>query len=204
MLINYKEIMKYPKYKNQHGFTLIEILVVVSIISISVFMATDFIAMGFKTARFTEEQDTAVQVARRSMEMIVKEIRGANTSEQGDYPLILTDDEEVIFFSDLDNDNEFEKIRYYVDNTELKKSVTEPGALYDYSGVPITTISAGYLNNDSEAVFIFYDETYTATDIINEVRLVKINLKINVTPSIAPNDVYVSSDVNLRNLKDNL
>lgn len=190
------------KYKQ--GFTLIEILVVVSIISVSVFIATDFITMGFRAVQFTKEQDMAVQTARRSMAMIVKEIRGANTSEQGDYPLILADDEEIIFFSDIDNDNEFEKIRYYIDGTELKKSVTEPGALHDYSGLPVTTVSAKYLNNNSEAVFVYYDETYTETDIINKIRLIKINLKINVTPSVAPNDVYVSSDVNLRNLKDNL
>ncbi len=189
--------------KNQ-GFSLIEISVVITIIMVSAFIATDFISMGFRTAQFTKEQDTAVQIARNSMATIVKEIRGANTSEQGDYPLIVTDDEEVVFFSDIDNDNEFEKIRYYVNGTQLNKAVTEPGPLHDYSGISTNTINAEYLNNGSEAVFVYYDETYTETDVINEIRLIKVNLKINVTPSVAPNDIYVSSDVNLRNLKDNL
>ncbi len=189
---------------NNKGFSLIEITVVISIILISIYITTDFISMGFKTARFADEQDTAVKTARNSMETIIKEIRGANISEQGDYPLLLIDDEEIIFFSDIDNDDEFEKIRYYIDNTQLKKTVTEPGPAYDYSSAPINTVSANYLNNDADPVFVYYDDSYIETDVINRVRLIKVNLKINVTPSIAPNDVYVSSDVNLRNLKDNL
>ncbi len=188
----------------QTGFTLIEVMVVISITTVLVFMSMDFITMGFRTARFTKEQDTAVQIARNTMQMLVREIRGANTSERGDYPLILTDDDELIFFSDIDNDNEFEKIRYFLDNSQLKKEVTEPGALYDYTEIPTNTIAAEYVNNDSEAIFIFYDENYSETDIINRIRLIKVVLKINVTPAIAPNDIYVSSDVNLRNLKDNL
>ena len=39
---------------------------------------------------------------------------------------------------------------------------------------------------------------------INEVRLINVILKINVTPLVAPNDYYVETDIQLRNLKDNL
>ncbi len=190
--------------KQNKGFTLIEVLVVISIMLIATYISMDYLSLAFKTVRFSDEQSTAVQVARNTMEIIVKEIRGANTSEQGDYTLAAINDDDLAFYSDVDNDDVFEKVRYLVSSTTLLRIITEPGPSNDYSIEGATSTIAQYLNNGEDAIFEYYDENNTETAAINTVRLIRIILKINVTPTIAPNDIFVISDVNLRNLKDNL
>lgn len=193
------------KIKNQKaGFTIIELMVSVAIVTVIVYICMDYLLLAFKAARYSDEQQEAVTIARNSMDIITKEIRGANSSEQGGYPLSFIEDDEIIFFSDIDDDNIYEKIRYFVSGITLTRVINEPGALNDYNTSGTSTSIADYINNISEPIFIYYDDNHNETDIINNVRLIQFNLKINVTPAIAPNDVYVKSEVNLRNLKDNL
>src|SRR3989339_105358 len=138
--------MKYFNKKNC-GFTLPEVLVYMAIF-VSVFvLGANYIITGFKTSRFASEQETAIQYARKATEIMAKELRGANSSEQGAYPL---------------------------DTTE------------------------------AENLFTYYDSNNATSTSINSIRLIKTSIKINVTPGIAPNDYYVETSVQLRNLKDNL
>ncbi len=175
-----------------------------SIILIITAISTDFLSRAFRSSRFISEQDQAVTNARRAINIIKKEIRGANSSDRGDYPLNSINNDELIFFSDINSDNITDKVRYYVDGTNLIKEVTQPGVLSDYSGTPESQIISQFMNNAEEDIFVYYDRDYNETSLINEVRLIKIILKINVTPNISPNDYYVETDVTLRNLKDNL
>lgn len=198
----YSEILLFSK--NIKAFTLVEILVTMSIFMIIVFMSSNFLTNSFKNSRFISEQDDAVTNARRALDVSKKEIRGANSSEQGDYALATIEDDNFIFYSDVDNDGEMEKIRYYLVGTDLIKQLTEPGPSKDYTLAPSSQTISHFMNNQEESVFTYYDSNYNETSLINEVRLIKINLKINVTPTISPNDYYVETDITLRNLKDNL
>jgi hypothetical protein len=60
------------------------------------------------------------------------------------------------------------------------------------------------MNNQEDTIFTYYDSDHSEANIINDIRLVNIQLKINVTPNIAPNDYWARTDIQLRNLKDNL
>lgn len=195
---------KPNQINNEKGFSLIEILVVMSIFLIIITMAANFIIYGFQGISFGSEQETAIENARKAMEEMTKEIRGANSSESGSYPLAMVNDDEIIFYTDTDIDGQMEKIRYYLASSTLIKETTEPGTANDYSAAPEVTDVAYYINNQVEPIFYYFDSNNEETDIINEIRLVNIRLKVNVTPEKAPNDYYVESDVNLRNLKDNL
>lgn len=196
--------MSNNKLYKKSGFTLVEVLITISIMAIIGSIVLSFIVMGFKSTRFESEQSIAVETARDSINTMIKEIRGANSSELGDYPISLIDDYEFTYYTDIDEDGETEKIRYYLDSLELIKEIIEPGALKDYTGPPASTTIAQYVNNQEESIFIYYDSANNETGAINEVRMIKIILKINVTPEIAPNDIYVETNVSLRNLKSNL
>jgi len=189
---------------NKKGFTLIEIMVTMTIFSFVVVMASDFIITSFRGNRFSSEQEQAVTNARRAIDITKKEIRGANSSEQGDYPIRTIEEDDFSYYSDVDNDGEMERIRYYLNGTNLIKELTEPGPIGNYSPAPLITTISKYMNNKEENIFTYYDSSHNETSLINEVRLVNISLKINVTPTISPNDYYVETDVTLRNLKDNL
>ncbi len=181
-----------------------EMMVFIGIVSIVSLMFSNFVANIFATSQFEVEQSIAVEDARDSIEVVKKELRGAIQSEQGSYNLQLIEDQDLIYFADVDNDSEAEKVRYYRDDTLLMREITEPGVLNLYDGVLASTTIARFINNQEEDIFIYYDGSNNITTLINEVRLIGINLRINVTPEIAPNDYYVMSSVMLRNLKDNL
>lgn len=181
-----------------------EISITAAIFLTVVLLAGDFIIKGFRSTTFGSEQETAIQNARRGMEIMTKEIRGTNNSERGDYPLSTIENNDLVYYSDINDDGQMERVRYFLDDTLLKKITTAPGPADDYNMPSATTTIAEYVNNQAEAIFTYYDNNYAETEDLDSVRLINIKLKINVTPERAPNDYYVETDIHLRNLKDNL
>jgi len=196
-------MLNKKKLKYSKGFTLVELIAVISILTLTSFLAGDIIVTGLKTTRYESEQAAAVEYARKSMEIIAKDLRGANTSEKGDYPIAVAEDNELVFFNDVNGDDLMEKIRYYLDDTNLVREIYLPGALKDYGVFGASSAIANHLNNLDIPIFTFYDSGSTETEAINRIRMVRIRLMINVTPAIAPNDYILESDITLRNLKDN-
>jgi len=192
-----------PKFRKK-AFSLIEVLIAIVIAAVLTFIINRFIVQSYKSITFASEQEIAVEHARSAIGTMIKEIRSAGFSEQGAYALLTIEEQDFIYYSDIDTDGETEKIRYFLDDTELKKVVTEPGTLADYNGSTVTSTIASYMNNQEEIIFTYYDSDYLEASSINDIRLVNIQLKINVTPEIAPNDYWARTDVHLRNLKDNL
>lgn len=180
-----------------------EILVVISILTLAYIITSDMIVSGLKMTRYESEQASAVEYARKSMGVITKDIRGANTSEKGDYPILTAQENELTFFNDINGDDLMEKIRYYLDGINLIREIHLPGPANDYSVFSASSTIATYVNNDDAPIFTFYDSGSAETDVINQIRMVRTYIMINVTPAIAPNDYVLESDVNLRNLKDN-
>lgn len=192
------------KKNNESGFTIIELMMAVSIATILSYMGYSFIANGMKSTTFENEQAIAITTARRALDTMAVELRGANDSDKGDYVINSIDDDQLTFFSDIDKDNSYEKISYYKDGVSLKRIFYKADADKNYTIASATTTIAQYLNNNEEPIFKYYEGNSTSTEatIINKVRLINISLKINVTPWRAPGDYYVSTSVKLRNLND--
>lgn len=181
-----------------------ETLVAVGILMMIMFISGDYIASVFRAFRFGSEFDEAVINGRRAVEDISREIRGANNSDRGEYPIALAEAQDMVFYSDHDYDNDYDRIRYFIDNRTLYKVITDPGAAHDYTGVTATTTIANYVNNGGQEAFLYYDGTVAETTDLDAIRLVRIHLLFNVTPGVAPDDILVETDVHLRNLKTNL
>jgi prepilin-type N-terminal cleavage/methylation domain-containing protein len=189
---------------NNRGLSLLEIMITISIMSLIILIGTDFIISGLKSSNFMSQQEEAVIIARKSSEEVTKQIREIKSSENGDYPIALASSQELIVFGDEDGDGKSDKIRYYLDGSKLLKEVTRPGTNNAYSGEKVISEVALFINNQSEPIFTYYDEKRIETTEINKIRLITTNLKINVNPAIAPQDIYIENDIQLRNLKDNL
>ncbi|NTU98758.1 prepilin-type N-terminal cleavage/methylation domain-containing protein [Candidatus Falkowbacteria bacterium] len=198
------------KITAHNGFTFIEVMVTMAIFTLLTVMISEFLINGLRSNVFGYEQDAAVQNARQTANMIAKEVREAMTSVRGDYMINVVATNTITFFADVDNNGYAEKIRYFTQDANLKRGIISA------SGTPLNYFAneekvqtvATYLNNKSLHIFSYYDATSTPianpTANKNRIRLIHILLKINVTPDRAPADYFYETDVQIRNLKDNL
>ena len=96
------------------SFTLIESLVAILVFTLIMGAVSGLIVMVYRTYGYTWQQSIAIEEARRGIETMVKEIREARTGDDGSYPIEKADDKEFIFYSDIDKDNEVERVRYFL------------------------------------------------------------------------------------------
>lgn len=193
--------------RKTYGFTILEILIAIGILIIISVIGVNFFVQNFHTYMFSLEMSDAIYQARKGTETAIKELREARDSEFGNYAIEDASAQELIFFSDIDDDQTTERVRYFLDNSDLKKGVIDPTEeAYPIENEVIRTI-AQYIRNGSQDVFIYYDgdnNQLTVPDQLNQIKLIKIFLKININPDRAPQDFNLESVVQLRNLKENL
>jgi len=96
------------------GFTLIETLVAIVIFTIMMGGLFALVVTSYENYNYLWEQVLAVHHARRGVRTMIKEIREATMGEDGSYPISYAGDKEFIFFSDIDKDDEVERVRYYL------------------------------------------------------------------------------------------
>jgi len=194
------------------GFSLAEIVIVIAIAT-AIFLAVfNFGNSIFYFNSNAQKNLSAQSDARRVLKTIVKELRSASPSSLGAYPIILASSTAITFFSNIDTDSYKEQIRYFLQGNELKKGVIKP------SGSPLTYNPANEkffllirdINNQGAAIFEYFDSNYTGTSSpiaepvqATKVRLVRINVYIEKDPNKSLGPVMVTSQVFLRNLKDN-
>ena len=182
------------------------------------FLLSTFFLTGFFVnlffAGFLEDSISGAQDARAVLRTMAREIRTASSSNLGTYTIATASPQTFIFYSDIDDDGLKERIRYFLDDTDLKKGVIKPSGnplVYDPASEIIVSVLVQNVKNDSQNIFDYYDTNYDGTtDPLSEpinlisVRLVKITIIIDADENRAPVAKTFTSQVSLRNLKDNL
>ena len=199
--------------QGQSGVTLIELMVVVFIFVLVMAVMAVFFDYFFDSYYFTFDQGRSIDEVKVSVDRFSREVREAQSSQEGAYPLQVANDQEISFYSDVDNDGQVEFVRYFLSGNNLMRGVIEPGSPPNvYSpGTEATRIISEYVRNGVEPVFYYYNGSWPS-DVVNnplvladrllETRLVEINLMINTSPN-TQDDLEVSTRVMIRNLKTN-
>ena len=145
--------------KNKTGISLLEIIVYIAIFIMLAIIVTRFVAQGYKVYYFGQEQNDAIRFAQTGVETMVKEIREARPGDNGAYPLELADDQEFIFYSDIDQDDKTERVRYFLDGTNFIKGVINPSEdePVNYGGEEATTTLSQYVRNATSSIFYYYN-----------------------------------------------
>lgn len=200
-------LLKFSK-----GFTLIEILIVMGVMTILSGIVYQFVVQGNDLFIQSRDQALAQDTLRKVMDSLAKELRKAQTADNGAFLLGATNEQSIIFYSDIDNDNHRERIRYFLDGTDFKKGVIEPTEnpiQYPSETEIITTIVSDVRN--SAAIFTYFDENYTGTEDpleqpinLADVRLVHMYFLVDVDPNQPPEPISIETSVMIRNLKTNL
>jgi len=195
---------------------LAEVLVVIFAFSFAIATLGNFILTSYRAYNYNFQQIAAINEARRGIEIMVKEIREAKTGDDGSYPLVQAGDLQFIFYSDIDLDAVTERVRYFLDGSNLKKGVIKSSGdppIYDLSGETISILSQYVRNAASSPIFTYYNGDWPADTINNplptltrlsETKLMHVYLKINVDPNRPPDNFELESDTQIRNLKTNL
>lgn len=203
-----KKISKLNK-----GYSLAEIVVVLAILGILVSVVGKFQRDYVVFSRIFNNELNLVDDARKILRPMANEIRSASPSATGAYAIESAATSSFVFFSDISGDVKTERVRYFLSGTTLKKGVkSASGNPATYGTETITDVVSG-IRNGSSAVFEYYDTNYvgssTSTPLTypistDSIRLVKITFVIDAISSDSISSTTVSTQVSLRNLKDNL
>lgn len=202
--------------KRVRGLSLVEMLVAIFIMSASMVGFTMLLTSSWKSNKFILETGRAsIQVNRASTE-IINNLRKVRQADNGDYPIESGDDFDIQVYIDIDGDGVVERVHYWLDdaNDRLMRGIREPSTSQPptyAAGDGSTSIVAEYIVNEaSQPVFYYYNENYPG-DIVNNplttpvsiqnVRLVRVLLRVNIDPIRAPENINVESFVDLRNLE---
>ena len=183
-----------------------------ALVWISVFLAAMWAIVGsilsfYRANTYTLEQAQAVSDARRSIAHVVKVLREAHYSSEGAYPIVAMGTSTISFYADVDADPLVERVRYFITGSELRQGTVDPSGDPPAYTAPetVNTITYFIRNNEQHVdTFEYFDSTGTKiTDMndVTEVRFVRIDTVINVSPTKLPNELLMRSSATLRNLR---
>lgn len=186
------------------GFSLVEMLVALAIFStISILLAT-FLSQSLKSYRVRKEESDEQQKASHIMREFEKTTRAATK-------ILTADENELKFYRYFDlTSSSPTQIRYFIDGNQFKIGETkpvgvEPNITYPQSAETIHLIVEDVENPN--LIFEYYDggkSTLTAPVDTTKIRLIKLTISLDQDTSKPPQAVTETTEINLRNLKDNL
>ncbi len=189
------------------GFSLLEMLVVIAITASVVVALIVAIQYVYRGQRFVFEQADATRSARIGIERAVADMREASYADNGAYPIVAMSTSTMTFYSDIDDDSSFERVRYFLSDKVLYQGVVDAaGTPPTYDGSETTTALATDVRNDALSVplFTYYDADGNAlSDLadLDAVAFVLVRLVVNLEPSRAPNDFELRASATLRNIE---
>lgn len=197
------------------GFTLLELILATFIFGLIAAGVAGFAVYYFQNYAFSFEQQQAIGGAQTSLTAMIREIREARMGDNGAWPLVQTDDNAFIFYSDVTNDGRSDRVRYFLDGNELKKGVIEPTQVpvsYPPANEQVRAVAAN-LDNGGLPIFTYYNGSWPGDTLNNPLvpnsrllntRYVSVYLRLNVSPNVGSGPFELTSGVQIRSLKDNL
>lgn len=196
------------------GMTLAEVLVAVAIFAVVMIAVGTFEANIFSYNNSISGSLNTTQNAQAILKTMLKELREIAPGVNGSYPLVSAGSTTLTFFSDPDNDGTTEQVTYSLIGTNLYRAMINPSgspAVYNYSNQSTTTLVTSVRNGASLPVFQYYDTNYTGTSsaltqpvMSTVVRLIRVNLALDIDQNRAPIQVIYTVQTSLRNIKNNL
>lgn len=199
--------------RNRHrrsGFTLVELVVAMAIVAV---VAVLFMRLSRditdSTLRFSGSLVTQ-QSIQATLEVMIPEIRSIAQSNDGAFPISAAATSSFEFYSDIDRDGLFDRVRYFLSDTTFKKGVIEP------TGSPLTYATSNEVVRDlvynvvpAVQIFSYYDSTATSSQSTALplpidpllIKTVRISLFANQGTASKPSIVGVNNEATIRNLR---
>jgi len=191
---------------SQKGFTLLEVVMAIGIFSIlmvgiNILFISLYRQQGASTAMIER-----TRVMNILIDTISRELREGNRGENGHFFIETAANDTVTFYSDIDDDDQTERVSYSLSGSVLSKSVTEPGSDLQYSAPATVTVVCSEVQNGSTPIFTYYDENYSGAGssmtlpvAILDVRLIGVSLTTNSTDRYKSYPLHIETKIQLRN-----
>ncbi|MEQ1499918.1 MAG: prepilin-type N-terminal cleavage/methylation domain-containing protein [Parcubacteria group bacterium] len=201
------------KQNTKKGFTVVELLVAISIMMLLLLVVSNFQKDIFSLNTNLQNNLNAQLDARHLIKVMVTELRKTSQSSLGSYPIEVASSTGITFYSDVGNNGSIDKVRYFLSGNTIRRGVITPTGnplVYNSGSEVLTTIMNSVVSSSTLPIFQYYSSAYDGTNAslatpvdIASIRLVKINIIIDKDPNRSPVQLVVTSNVTLRNLKDN-
>ena len=140
------------------GFTIVEVSVTAFLMVTLGFAILGLVELTTRSQIFAFRSYTSVDDGNFAVAQIAKELRTTRSGNNGAYALALGNDNEIIFYSDIDYDDQSEYVRYYLDGNTLYKSTIEPigfPATYPQANAATRIITENVVNTRNPIFFYF-------------------------------------------------
>lgn len=200
---------------NRNGFTLLEVIIAVFLFSAIVALVAGFAVYFFRNYSFSFEEQQVVSESQSALTQMIREIRRARLGDDGSWPIIEAEDTAFMFYSDVNADGRTDRVRYFLQDNELRRGVIEPTAVpvtYMVANEVVTTVMTN-VEATATPLFRYYNGDWPADTVNNPLlpatrilntRFVKVHVRLNPTPNFAANGFELTSGVTIRSMKDNL
>jgi len=190
------------------GLTLIETMVWISMFTFAMIALVSALLSFYRSNTYTIEQAQATASAQRGVARMVETLREATLASDGAYPVVSIGTDEITLYSDIDDDPLIERVRFFIQGTELRQATLEPsGSPLAYTGSDVESVVSHDVRNGVAGIvtFRYFDaggNEITEFSDVSGVRFITIDLVVNVNPDRLPNELTLRSSATLRNLKD--
>lgn len=198
------------KQRAHKGFTLIEMITVIAIVSIVGGALSYMIQYFYRTDDYVLQEETAVASGRQGLTTAMQNLRAASYGDDGSYPISSAATSSITFYADVYGTGDVEEVNYYLSKSTLYRGIiTATGTPPSYSGQPqsTSTIATYVVNSTSTPIFQYYDSSGNLLSSPINLSLVSsiiTTLKIDVDVARAPSTYTLLGSATLRNLDPNI
>lgn len=193
-----------------------EAMIAIAIFAIGMEGFTLLFARSWKQNYYVLEMGQTAMAVSRGVNELVRYIREVRQAEDGSYPVISADDNDLIFYSDYDRDGYSERIHIYKSSSNIIMGIREPNLssfppTYASGDGEVKTLATSVVNDAATPIFAYYDSDYPEDSVNNpivtpanvpNIRLVRVTLHMNIDPNRPPDNVTIQSFAEMRNLND--
>lgn len=199
---------KEKKKKKKRGFTILEVVVALAIFALVSGSIVEVYLRSIRQNNSLSGQLSGESEARTLVQNFVNEVRGAQYSSLGTYPLSKASDNEVDFYTNLDGDPAVEQVRYFFVGNILKKGVLKP------SGNPLTYVPGNEVVTEvlhyvttTAPIFTYYNSGNANQALgqpvaLGQVRVVGIYIRIDKNPNVGPVAFSTQTKTEIRSLEN--
>ena len=205
-----------PKYfsrvdVSRQGLTLIEVVIAMAIMALLLVGISRMGGLLNSLGTLAGDSLQTEQGLRQALDTFTLDVRGMGQSSLGGYPMESASTSSFIFYSDVDRDGLYERVRYSFSTSTLSRGIIKP------TGNPLTYATSSEIVSVAVPSLVgsgnsldYFDAAYTGTSTpmtmpvdVTTIRVARLRVRSDLNIKSAPKSMSLEAVVTIRNLRSN-